>query len=106
MNGIADQSIEAWALAKARQIVLSLVAGRDIVVYLYGSRAGGKPRSFSDIDIALDAGGDKIDERLLSEIRERFEESDIPFTVDVVDLARTAAPFRDKIRREGIPWND
>ena len=38
MNDIADQSIDEWALAKARQIVLSLLAGRNIAVFLYGSR--------------------------------------------------------------------
>jgi len=106
MTGTADQSIDEWALAKARQIVFTLVAGRDITVYLYGSRASGKARSFSDIDIALDAGGDAIDDGLLAEIREQLEESNIPYTVDVVDLARTSQTFRDKIRREGIRWSD
>jgi len=41
----------------------------------------------------------------MAEIRERLEESDIPYTVDVVDLARTSQTFRDKVRREGIRWN-
>ena len=41
---------------------------------------------------------------LLASLREALEKSTIPNRVDVVDLAKTDAAFRDRIRREGIRW--
>lgn len=39
-------------------------------------------------------------------LRERLEESWVPYRVDVVDLRRTNPGFRRRVLTEGIPWND
>lgn len=43
---------------------------------------------------------------LLAEIREAFEESHIPFEVDVVDLTEADTLFRERVLKEGILWSD
>lgn len=72
---------------------------------LFGSRALGTSRATSDIDIGLLADGPLPDE-LVARLRDAFEESAIPYHVDVIDLARVDAGFRAKVLREGRPWDD
>jgi predicted nucleotidyltransferase len=71
-------------------------------IYLFGSRARGEASAFSDIDIAIESTY-PIDDRL-SSLRDTIENSNIPWKVDLVDLAK--APYLKKvISHEGIPWH-
>lgn len=80
--------------------------GRDAAqLYLFGSVARGDARPSSDIDIAIEAR-EPMPEALLATLRERLEDSNIPYTVDIVDLARANPDMQRRIRREGIPWTD
>lgn len=96
--------IERWAVEEARRLVLEAIADREIDAYLVGSRARGDARPWSDIDVALDGKGEPIPKRLLAELRERLEESLIPFTVDVVDLAEANAGLREAALEGGVSW--
>ena len=96
--------IERWAVEEVRRLVLEAIENREIAAYLIGSRARGDARPRSDIDVALDGHGQPIPKMLLAELRERLEESLIPFTVDVVDLAEASAGLRAAARQEGVNW--
>ncbi|CCQ93685.1 conserved hypothetical protein [[Clostridium] ultunense Esp] len=37
-------------------------------------------------------------------LRERIEESPIPYRVDLVDLSKAEDSFREKVMKEGISW--
>ena len=63
-------------------------------MFIFGSRATGGGRKFSDIDIGIKSKK-QIDSLLLSDIKEAFEESNIPYTVDVVDFSHVSDRFRD-----------
>ncbi len=90
-------------LAKIRKIVLRRLRGYPARVYLFGSRARGDARRWSDVDVAVHARK-RLPGSLLSEIREDLEESTVPYTVDVVDLAEAGAQFRSRVEREGVLW--
>ncbi|MCX6360599.1 MAG: nucleotidyltransferase domain-containing protein [Armatimonadetes bacterium] len=92
------------ALERARAMARAAVAGTGADVYLFGSRARGTERPTSDIDIAVDWHGAPLGSGILSRLREEFEESNIPFTVDVVDLAHAPAALREQALAEGIRW--
>ena len=79
-----------------------LLAGTDSAyeVYLFGSRAMGQFNDVSDFDIAVLASRDIG--RELSIARELLEASNIPSTVDLVDLSATSAEFSHQVRQEGI----
>ncbi len=62
-------------------------------VFVFGSRVDGSSRQFSDLDLALDSDR-PIPLRIISELRETFSESDLPFRVDVVDIARVSQEFK------------
>jgi predicted nucleotidyltransferase len=69
-------------------------------VRAFGSRVHGRClKKFSDIDLAIIADT-PIDSGRLSELKEAFSESDLPYRVDVVDYASASQTFRDIILRE------
>ncbi len=91
-------------LEETRRLVVEGLRGTGALVYLFGSWAKGYATRSSDIDVAV------VCERpvplwLLSEIRERLEESSVLYPVDLVDLSKAAGSFRDKVQAEGILWN-
>jgi predicted nucleotidyltransferase len=67
-------------------------------VRVFGSRFLGTAKKFSDLDLAL-VGENKIDFQALSKIGEAFEESDLPFRVDVVDWHAITPEFQKVIDR-------
>ena len=92
-------------LEETRRLVLEGLRGTGAQVYLFGSWAKGYATRSSDIDVAV-LCDPPVAPWVLSEIREKLEESSVLYPVDLVDLSSAPGPFRDKVRAEGIPWND
>ena len=56
----------------------------DATVWVFGSRATGRARRYSDLDLAIDAGRTlSLDET--AALGEAFSDSDLPYRVDIVD---------------------
>ena len=74
-------------------------------IYLYGSRARGDFRQWSDIDLALDigSGNPRI---ALGEARSVMEALSIPYSIDLVDANHVQEPLRTIIKKEGILWSN
>jgi predicted nucleotidyltransferase len=83
--------------------VLDVLRDHAARVYLFGSSATGEARRASDIDVAIDAT-DALPSRVLSDLRERLEESAIPFDIDVIDLRRATPEIRASVEREAVVW--
>jgi predicted nucleotidyltransferase len=73
----------------------------DRPVYIFGSRATGKARRRSDIDLAI-GGNEPLTLQQRGLINLDFEESDLPVTVDVLDLNAIESDFRGRIARDFI----
>ena len=90
--------------AKHRRIVLDVLAERlprSALVWVFGSRATGRARRYSDLDLAIDAGRPlTLDEAAI--LRDDFEESDLPYRVDLVDWRAIDDRFRRLIAAERI----
>ncbi len=67
---------------------------------LFGSAA--RKDSFGDIDIGV--LGNKRAGKNIAALRERFEESTVPYVVDVVDFDDTSAQFRDHVLSQELVW--
>lgn len=65
-------------------------------ILLFGSRANGTAKPYSDVDLAV-ISKDGVDKNRLWELREAFEESDLPYRVDVLDWNVLSEAFRRKI---------
>ena len=97
--------VAARALEEVRHIVLDVVGVENVEVYLFGSWARGEATHLSDIDFAIDPHV-TLPRGTLARLRERLEESHVPYRVDVVDLTRTSLEFRQRVLAEGVLWND
>jgi hypothetical protein len=93
------------ALEEVRRIVRETVGSGNADVYLFGSWARGEATRISDIDVAIDPH-ETLPRGALAQLRERLEESHVPYRVEVVDLRRPDPEFRRRVLTEGIPWND
>ena len=93
-------------LEQVKQIVLEELEDYQVRVYLFGSRARGETRSGSDCDIAVESVGSHLPLGLLSRIRERLEESRVPYEVELVDLDEAPEDFARRVRQEGVLWSD
>lgn len=77
--------------------VLNILAKYPYTFYAFGSRVKGTHRKFSDLDLCF---VEPIPIAIQGEIREDFEESNLPFKVDLVDFNRASTDFQNKIRSE------
>ena len=90
--------------ADHRRLVLhilrdSFAAGTK--AWVFGSRATGRARRYSDLDLAIDAGRRlSLDE--LAELTEAFSDSDLPYKVDIIDWHNIDARWRQTILTERV----
>jgi len=103
MRQSTPATIRARALERVREIIFQVLEDRDVRVYLFGSSVTGRVRRSSDIDIAIDPLR-ALPSALLAELRERLEESDVPYDVDIVDLSAASPEIRASVEREGARW--
>ena len=73
-----------------------------VKVWVFGSRAGWATKDSSDLDLALE-GETPISRRSLSALETAFEDSDLPYAVDVVDLRRISERFRRIVMKQRAP---
>lgn len=63
-------------------------------VFLFGSRANGYNRQWSDYDVGV-RGPSQINHRTMAKINLDLDESDLPIKVDVIDFSQTSARFEE-----------
>lgn len=70
-------------------------------VFVFGSRARGGARAYSDLDLALE-GDRPLGLDLVSSVVEALSESDLPYKVDVLDLSTVDPSFRTRIAADCV----
>ena len=70
-------------------------------VWAFGSRAKWLAKEYSDLDLCI-VGKTPLSFRTLGLIEEAFEESDLPYKVDVADWATTSDSFRKIIEQDRV----
>lgn len=70
-------------------------------VWVFGSRATGRAKPWSDLDLAI-LGDKPLSLETHAALVHDFSESDLPWKVDVVDWATTGDDFRRIIERDKI----
>jgi predicted nucleotidyltransferase len=96
-------TVREEAIEELRRMVLGALGEHDAAVWLFGSCARGEARQHSDIDIAI-LPKDNLPSGFFAELAADFEESPIPYDVDLVDLRQADAALVDEVRREGVKW--
>lgn len=72
-------------------------------VWVFGSRVKGSARPYSDIDLVVNNNGKNVGIEIISDLQADFEESDLPFPVDIVDWNSINEDFQNLIKNEKIP---
>jgi len=76
-----------------KDIVFKFIDPNEYKIFIFGSRATGKARKFSDYDIGVE-GKKPVVWETMALAKEAFEESDLPFRVDLVDFSFVSDKFR------------
>lgn len=87
-----------------REIIFRYLNPNKDKVFIFGSRATGTNREFSDIDIGIKPSA-ALSSSVLSRIKEDLEESDLPYTIDLVDFSGKADRFREVASQKTINLN-
>jgi predicted nucleotidyltransferase len=80
---------------KHLSIVLEILKKYPFTFYAFGSRVKGNPKKFSDLDLCFI---ENIPGNMQSQIDEDFEESDLPYKVDVINWNTCDESFQNIIR--------
>lgn len=74
-------------------------------IYLFGSRARGTHKAWSDIDLAIDDNRE-ISHYDLAQAKSVIEGLTMPYTVDIVDINNIPEELKNIILKEGIIWKN
>ncbi len=74
----------------------------NVRVWVFGSRAKWTTHDGSDLDLAVE-GDQPIDHDTMTNLSIEFDDSDLPYTVDVVDLKAVNSKFKKIIDAQKIP---
>jgi predicted nucleotidyltransferase len=88
-------------LNEIRQILSKYIDLSKNEVFLFGSRAKGTHRNNSDLDILI-MDNNVIPPASIAKLSEEFEESNIPFKIDIVIRSRIDNNFYNKIKPDLI----
>lgn len=84
-------------------IVDSVIPGSQVRVF--GSRSTGRARPFSDLDL-LFVQPPRLSWIQRADLRDRFEASDLPFRVDVVEAEALPAGMTERVNSESVSLRD
>lgn len=83
-----------------KETLKKYVPNPDAKFYIFGSRAKGKYREYSDVDIAIDSPD--LTSIIKSKLELEFENSTFPYEVDIVDLNNIKENFKNQIQNDLI----
>ena len=91
-----------------RRLVLDILGAnlpQGTKTWVFGSRATGRARRYSDLDLAIDAGRPlTLDE--IARLSEAFSDSDLPYRVDFLDWHDINDRWRETIVAERVPLTE
>jgi uncharacterized protein len=106
-SDIALTSEQAKAVRSILRSVLAKGSSVDrnhsgLQAWVFGSRATGHARPFSDLDILI-SQPQPLDWRARADLMDAFEASSLPFRVDVVEEARLSPGVAQRVLAERLP---
>lgn len=90
--------IEKKYLDQVKSIINSVLQNDTLKIYVFGSRATGKAKKYSDLDIALKSNT-KIDSEKMSKLAIELENTTIPYEIDIIDLNNITDSFKKCIEK-------
>ncbi len=85
--------LDSKTVKSLKYIALSNLPNDAFKIFIFGSRAIGNNRQFSDIDLGID-GPRALSPQEFMTLKSAFDESDIPYRVDLVDFKKVSDKFK------------
>lgn len=85
-------------LSELTQILRAGLGNLNAEVFMFGSRVRGTARANSDIDLAVSSAEDLS--AVIGRLNLDFEDSNIPYKVDIVDLGQINDSFKAAIEKD------
>ena len=85
--------LDTKIIDEVREILYQFLDPEKDKAFIFGSWAVGNERPFSDIDIGI-LSKRSMPRDMLSDLKEAFEESNLPYTVEVVDFSTVSEKFK------------
>lgn len=79
------------------QIVKKILNHYNVKTMIFGSRAKGTAKKFSDLDLVL---LDPVEGRKLTSIKSDLEESNLPYKVDIIQWNELDQNFQNHIKND------
>ena len=86
-----------------KQIVLNHIDTNQYKVFLFGSRACGNAKKYSDIDVGI-LGNQKFSIIKKFDIEDAIDESIVPYKVDLVDFFGVDNKFKSEALKKIVIW--
>lgn len=80
------------------QVLKDNIPQKDAKFYIFGSRAKENYKEYSDVDIAVKLPDKKLSADILGKILLEFNDSTLPYEVDVIDLNAIDEKFKSLIK--------
>jgi uncharacterized protein len=94
--GLNDQQF-----AMLLDLVINPLKVTGATVWIFGSRARGDYKPFSDIDLMYELPkGLSLPTGFISQIKEKIEESRFPYKIDLVDAQDMAQSYRENAHKD------
>ena len=90
---MTQKIISKKAEKKIKEIIFQFLNPREYQIFIFGSRVTGKAKKFSDFDVGI-FGKKPISFETLGLIDEAFENSDLPYIINVVDFSMVPKNFK------------
>lgn len=103
MKPISD--IQTKCLEEVKGVVLETFRNKNVTIVLFGSRAREDFDRRSDIDVGVLPHKNDYKKELIY-LKEKLENINIPYTVDLVDLSKVSGIFKECALDEGIIWKN
>ena len=86
-------------------MVLEELKNEKVKIFLFGSRARSDNFTVSDVDIGY-IPKDHFNERKISSLKEKIENSTIPYKVEVVNFNSVSEDFKNEALKDIEIWKD
>lgn len=98
-NTIALTTAQRQEVCAILRNVLTRLSNTPAKVWVFGSRATGRARPYSDLDILINSTM-PLSWQARADLQDAFEASNLPFRVDVVEESRLAPALSMRVRAE------
>jgi len=103
MITIMSNTFFQTSLGEVKKAVLESLKHENVQIILFGSAARDDVHRDSDIDIGYLPKGD-YERKSMILLKEKLENMNIPYTVELVDLSTVSELFLEIIFQEGEVW--